>query len=109
LIALSIGWRLIVSKVRDAPPFANENPAVPGPSDESLYDAAAKPDGTHGFGDGEGDGDGEGAVVAVAPGFAGGAGGGDGAVCASAGTAHSAHAAKNAAAGKFKPPPNGGK
>ncbi len=41
LIALSIGWRLMVSKTRAAPPFANEKPAVPGPSDEALYDAAA--------------------------------------------------------------------
>jgi hypothetical protein len=85
LIALSIGWRLIVSNTRDAPPFANEKPAVPGPSDDALYDAAAKPEAAHARGVGEGDGDGDAAGEAL------GAGEGDGGVgCASAGAASSA-------------------
>jgi hypothetical protein len=92
-MALSIGCRLIVSNTRDAPPFANEKPAVPGPSDEALYDAAAKPEAAQARGVGEGDGDGDAAGLAL------GAGEGAGAVgCASvsAGSASSAAAVEAA-------------
>ena len=67
LIALSIGWRLIVSNTRDAPPLANENPAVPLPSDDALYEAAAKPEAAHGRGLGDGDGEGDGDQRGSAP------------------------------------------
>jgi hypothetical protein len=96
LIALSIGERLIVSNVRDAPPLANENPGVPIPSDELLYDAAAKPDAAHGRGEGEGDGDGEGDGNGDAA-SEGNAADGAGGVCAATGTVPRAHAAVKAA------------
>ncbi len=50
LIALSIGWRLTVSNTRAALPLTNENPAVPLPFEDALYDAAANPDAAHGRG-----------------------------------------------------------
>jgi hypothetical protein len=99
LIALSIGERLIVSKVRDAPPLANEKPAVPLPSDDALYDAAANPDAAHGRGLGVGDGDGEGDGD-------GNAGDGAGGVCADTGAMPRAHAAVKAAMKVRKIPPN---
>ncbi|MDP9105796.1 MAG: hypothetical protein M3N49_07670 [Candidatus Eremiobacteraeota bacterium] len=98
---MSIGWRLIVSKTRDAPPLANENPAVPLPSDDALYDAAANPDAAHGRGEGDGDGDGDGAGDAD-----GNAGDGAGGVCAATGTVPRAHAAVKAAMKVRKTPPN---
>jgi hypothetical protein len=95
---LSIGSRLIVSNVRAAAPPANENPAVPRPSDELLYDVATKPDAAHGRGVGEGDGGGDGAGD-------GNAGDGDGGVCATTGTVPRAHAAVKAAMKVRKIPP----
>jgi hypothetical protein len=102
--------RLIVSNVRDAPPLANENPAVPGPSDESLNDVAAKPDACHARGVGEGDGAGDGAAEAAGGATAGFvlASGAGVDVCATAGAALKAHAAVKAAISVFKPPPNEG-
>jgi hypothetical protein len=90
LIALSIGERLIVSNVRDAPPLANEKPGVPLPSDDALYDAAANPDAAQGrgVGVGAGVGDGDGA---------GNAGDDAGGVCAETGAVPRAHAAVKAA------------
>jgi hypothetical protein len=99
LIALSIGVRLRVSNVRDAPPLANENPAVPLPSDDALYDAAAKPEAAHGRGLGDGEGDGDGAGD-------GNAGDGAGGVCAATGTVPRAHAAVKAAMKVRKTTPN---
>jgi len=72
--------------------LANENPAVPLPSDDALYDAAANPDAAHGRGLGDGDRDGDGATDG-----AGAAGFGDGGVCAETGTVPRAHAAIKAA------------
>jgi len=96
---------LIVSNTRDAPPFANEKPAVPGPSDDALYDAAAKPEAAHarGVGDGDGDGDGDDAGLALGAGEAAGV---VGCASANAGTAHSAPAAVKAAMKSRKRPPN---
>jgi hypothetical protein len=94
LIAFSIGERLIVSNVRDAPPLAKENPGVPIPSDELLYDAAANPDAAHARGVGEGEGDGAGDADGDAEGNAGDGAGG---VCAATGTVPRAHAAVKAA------------
>jgi hypothetical protein len=88
LIALSIGWLLIVSKTREAPPFANEKPFVPGPSDELLYEAAAKPEACHGRGVGVGEGVGDGAALGAAVGVAD---------CAHAAVVPRAHAAIKAA------------
>jgi hypothetical protein len=99
LIALSIGERLIVSNVRDAPPLANEKPAVPFPSDDALYDAAANPDAAHGRGVGVGEGVGDGAGD-------GDAGDGAGGVCAATGTVPRAHAAVKAAMKVRKTPPD---
>jgi hypothetical protein len=104
LIALSIGLRLIVSNVRDAPPLANENPAVPVPSEDALYDAAANPDAAHGRGLGEGEGVGDGDAAAIC----GNAGDGAGGVCANTGTVPRAHAAVKAAMKVRKVPPNFG-
>jgi hypothetical protein len=104
LIAFSIGCRLIVSNTREGPPLANENPAVPGPSDDALYDAAAKPDACHARGVGEGEGEGEGADDAAgAAGAALGAAAGGGDVCAIAGRVHETHAVANAATANLKP------
>jgi len=94
LIALSIGWRLIVSNTRDAPPFANEKPAVPGPSRRRVYDAAAKPEAAHARGVGDGDGDGDDAGLALGAGEAAGVVGWRE---RERGTAHSAPAAVKAA------------
>lgn len=91
-----------MSKTREAPPLANENPAVPGPSDEALYDAAANPDACQARGVGEGDGVGDAAGDAAA------AGAGEGVICASAGTALRTHAAVKAATSVFKTFPNEG-
>jgi hypothetical protein len=90
----------MVSNTREALPLANENPAVPLPSDDALYDAAANPDAAHGRGEGEGDGDGEGAGEAD-----GNAGDGAGGVCAETGTVPRAHAAVKAAMKVRKIPP----
>jgi hypothetical protein len=106
LIALSIGERLIVSNVRDAPPLAKENPAVPFPSDDALYDAAAKPDAAHGRGVGDGDGEGDGDGDGDAAASCGNAGDGAGGVCADTGTVPRAHAAVKAAMKVRKIPPN---
>ncbi|HWT06081.1 MAG TPA: hypothetical protein VN224_10025 [Xanthomonadales bacterium] len=96
---MSIGVRLIVSNVRAAPPLANEKPAVPLPSDDALYDAAANPDAAHGRGLGDGEGDGDGAGD-------GNAGDGAGGVCAATGTVPRAHAAVKAAMKVRKISPN---
>src|SRR5665213_321493 len=99
LIAFSIGCRESVSNTRDAPPFANEKPALPAPSDESLNDAAAKPEACQARGVGEGEGEGDAAALGTLAGTAGGF------VCANAGTAPSAHAAANAATSVFEAAP----
>jgi hypothetical protein len=104
LIALSIGERLIVSNVRDAPPLAKLNPAVPFPSDDALYDAAANPDAAHGRGDGDGEGEGDGTGDAAAS--DGNARDGAGGVCADTGTVPRAHAAVKAAMKVRKISPN---
>jgi hypothetical protein len=106
LIALSIGVRLIVSNVRAAPPLANENPGVPFPSDDELYDAAANPDAAHGRGEGDGEGEGDGAGDGDAAAIDGNAGDGAGGVWADTGTAPMAHAAVKAAMKVRKISPN---
>jgi hypothetical protein len=93
---LNIGVSCEVSNTREFVPSAN---CIDFEVNTCEYDPSAKPLSAHVGGGGDGVGDGAGEAEAA------GAGKAAGVDCASTGAAHKTHAAMNAAATSFNPPP----